>query len=193
LVFGERSGLVFVTIAIVGLILGGSVGGYYWLTMRPPVIHNPPNPLPNAPPRPANSGNNNGNSSKSGEKTYSLQLLAAGTGTAVSSSLSIPKSITILQDDDPPFHVNYQGWQIGGDFEPGNAWFSADKSGLTLSDQTCSIPYISALENCGPYWEWNGDNHEENVSELGGVMTGLGTDLTVFSIYVTIPYYAFIF
>src|SRR5579863_9862670 len=91
-------------------------------------------------------------------------------------------------------------WKLEGDFRPGDAYFNANSSGLTLTDQTCPSPYNGNPMQCGPYWEWNGDKRtgsngqitgEENASELSSAMTGLPTNAQLFSIYLTLPQYDF--
>jgi hypothetical protein len=187
LVFGERRGLAVVAIVVACLVLAGGVTGYYYLEIvKIPQITGPVSKANNN--NRQSSGNNNGNNGGGGKTSYFLQLVNAGSGSSYFSNLSTPQSLKYLVDEnDKP---NYNGWIISGDFEPGQAWFSANKSGLTLTDKTCfDDPYTSAIEDCGPYWEWNGDNHEEFVSELSGVLYNISPTLTVFTIYVYIPYY----
>jgi hypothetical protein len=79
-------------------------------------------------------------------------------------------------------------WYLQGDFQPGRAMLVANSSGLTLQDQTCFGPG-NPLRECGPYWEWNGDNHEENVSELSAVLNTVPSSANVFTIYLHLPKY----
>ncbi len=73
-------------------------------------------------------------------------------------------------------------WVISGDFEPSVAYFFANSSGLTLVQETQNAPHH----------EWDGD-HEENVSELSGVLYGIPLNATTFSIDVVLPNYSTIF
>jgi hypothetical protein len=196
LIFGERRGLVLVTISIIFVIVGGSVLSYYWL------FESSPTRLPNSPKNAHNTGDGNnapsltssvynGNNNSGGGSTYYLQLVNAGlSAPSYFSNLSTPQGIRYLADEND--RPTYDGWVIEGDFEPGQAWFSANKSGLTISDQTCyDNPYTNALEDCGPYWEFNGDNREESVSSLYAFLYGIPSEDILFSIYAYIPYHSY--
>jgi hypothetical protein len=117
---------------------------------------------------------------------YSLQLETAGSG--IFSNLSIPQPRTPIEVDMQG--LEYHGWEINGlaDLQPDVAWFSANKTGFTLSDQTCDGP---VPKDCGPYETWNGQQQNSNYTELGAGLYDVPENLTNFSIYVSIPYYSF--
>lgn len=151
-------------------------------------------------------------SSSSNSQSYVLSSLSKGSAPLFTSNLTTPVSLTQFQGDGlggdcggaPCYTYNYNdsgnSWALQGDFEPGTAFLSANSSGITLTDQTCSTPYHdNPLQECGPYWEWNGDKRyvngvltgEENVSELSGAISGIPSNAQVFSINVNLPYYNF--
>ncbi len=81
-------------------------------------------------------------------------------------------------------------WVFSGDFEPGIAEISSnDSRGVTMIQTTCFNQPYTGPNRCGPYHEFVGDNNEENVTELSAVLSGVSTNLTLFSIYAYIPQY----
>lgn len=143
---------------------------------------------------------------------YSLNLVQRGVNPILASSLTSTAPVTYFRGDglggdcggSPCFTYNYNdnnnSWQMQGDFEPGASYLYANRSGITLMDQTCITPYQGQpLKDCGPYWEWNGDKRfvgdhltgEENSSELSGALYGVPTTGQVFSIYLNLPQYNF--
>ncbi len=151
-------------------------------------------------------------SSTSTSTNYALQILQAGSGAIISSPLTTIAPKTNFQGDGlggdcgsvSCYTYNYtdhgNGWEVQGDFEPGNAWLYDNGSGFTMVDQTCSGPG-NPLQVCGPYWEWNGDKRthngvttgEEYVSELSAALYGVPPSAQVFSINLDIPNYSSIF
>jgi hypothetical protein len=134
--------------------------------------------------------------------SYSLQLAQASQNPVLESNLTSPQSTQVLQGDGPgdcsptpcgyefPYSNGANRWIIEGDVEPGTGSLSANNSGLTLTDQTCSSPG-NPLRVCGPYWEWNGEPFEENVSQVSAVTNSVPTNGQVFSIYLSLPQYDF--
>ncbi|MHB8565563.1 MAG: hypothetical protein ACYC7D_04245 [Nitrososphaerales archaeon] len=150
--------------------------------------------------------------STSTSTSYVLQLVQAGSGSILSSTLTTQVPLTPFQSDGlggdcggvPCYTYNYTDggnlWQVQGDFEPGSASLSGNSTGFTMTDQTCSSSG-NPLQVCGPYWEWNGDKRsnngvlagEENVSELSAALYGIAANAQVFSINLNLPNYSSIF
>jgi hypothetical protein len=192
------TGTIFTVIIVaVVLLVGGAVGLLY---LYPAISH------------PANTGGSNSSTGTTGSSSgntstshnYTLQLVQSGSKALIASSLTTSVPLTQFKYDglgndfgnNPSYTYNYNDngnlWLLQGDFEPGAAYFNANSSGITLYDQGCSTPYYGQpVRECGPYFEWNGNSHEENVSELSGATYGIPSDAQVFSIYVTLPYYNF--
>jgi hypothetical protein len=136
-----------------------------------------------------------------GGATYSLRLLKAGSGPMINSTFKTLLGNTYYQDDAPgdggtylyTYNDNGHMWSLGGDFEPSIAWASANKTGLTLSDETCIPPPLGTrgVRDCGPWHEWNGDNREEAWTTLFAYLRGIPTTAQVFSVYAYIPYHTY--
>ena len=118
---------------------------------------------------------------------FSLNVQNAGETPALSTNFTVEQGYTAIQNDAT--FATYGPWTFNGDFEPGTAWFTAGKGGLNLSLNTCSPPDNHGTQ-CGPYWEWNGQ-HEEFLVELSGTVYNLPSNVDLFSINVTMPYYSF--
>src|SRR5579875_1311555 len=124
---------------------------------------------------------NTTSSTTSKNLTYALQLLSPGPGAALYSPLTTTAAQTFLPNDNATVpYVDHTTHHLAmtGDFEPSRAWFFANSSGLTLTQETKNAPHI----------EWDGQ-HEENVSELSGVLYQVPLNSTVFSIQVFLPNY----
>jgi hypothetical protein len=203
------TGTIFaVIIASVVLLVGGAIGLLY---LYPGANHSTSSSPNQASSSSHSTGSSSGNSNSTNSQHYSLQLAQSGSQAVLSSTLTTPQSKQILRGDAPqdcsPKPCGYSyiyvdngvSWVVDGDIEPGTAWLSANTTGFTLTDQTCSGPG-NPLNVCGPYWEWNGDRTfvnghlvgEENSSEVSAVLDNkIPSGAQVFSVYLTLPYYNF--
>src|SRR5487761_25856 len=201
------TGTIFAVIIVAVVILvGGAVGLLY---LYPNVAHPSPKggsttTTPTGSTTPTGTTTTSPTTNTTTSRGYSLQLQQSGSQVLLNSSLTTPVPKTYFKYDglgndfgnNPSYTYNYNdsgnNWLLQGDFEPGTAYINANSSGVSIYDQTCSTPYYGQpLRECGPYFEWNGNNLEENVSELSGALYGVPTNAQVFSIYVTLPYYNF--
>jgi hypothetical protein len=141
--------------------------------------------------------------------SYALQALRLGSGPELSSPLTTPAPVTHFYEDGlggdcaPCYTYNYTDngnhWIVQGDIAPGSAYVSANSSGFTMLDQTCSGSGGNLSQKCGPYWEWNGDRRfvngvltgEENVSEISAALYSIPADANVFTIQLHLPQYNF--
>ncbi len=132
-------------------------------------------------------------------KNYMLKLVDQGaTSPAFSSSLTTNQGKTRIQCDEPYCYSYYldngNNWTLDGDIEPGQGFFLANDSGLTLINPTCNPTPTNNIEVCGPWHEAVGDKWEdETVSQVTASLSGLPPDLTLFSIYLTLPDYSQMF
>jgi hypothetical protein len=84
-------------------------------------------------------------------------------------------------------------WAIEGDDRPGVGLVTGTSMGLVINDKTCSNNFPGdPNKECGPYWEWNGDGHEETVSSLFAQSTmNIPSNGVVFSITASIPNWSY--
>ncbi|MHB1907491.1 MAG: hypothetical protein ACYCQJ_01315 [Nitrososphaerales archaeon] len=131
----------------------------------------------------------------SSTKSYSLEEMRPGSGPSESSPLTTSEGTVYFQGDGPccskppvysnakTYNDNGNSWTLQGDYEPGIAWFSANSTGLTISDQACDG------SSCGPRQEANAGEAFDDVSFYGDV--SIPSNATLFSIEAYIPYHSY--
>ncbi|MGI0091876.1 MAG: hypothetical protein ACREBS_09215 [Nitrososphaerales archaeon] len=90
--------------------------------------------------------------------------------------------------DDINYSDNGNLWVLGADKNPGNAWASANSTGLTINIQTCADS--SNLTNCGPLQEARAGESFNDISVYGD-LGGVPSNATVFSIEASIPNHSY--